>query len=80
MYDAKLSEITDRPVVWKLSNEGKAIIFFHVRGDTDSRGRHNYQTRVVNSRYCSNHSVDTVRFNNKRYLIDSQIELVEAPY
>lgn len=77
--DAKLSDLTDMPVTWVCDSKGKVTISFHVKGDTDTRGRHYYTKRVVTSRYFSNHSVDTVRYDNKRYLIDSKVELVEAP-
>lgn len=76
MYDEKLSDITESIVIWKKDyNTNKVIISFSVKV-----GDHYYwHERKVTSRQFSNHSVDTIRFNNKRYLIDSQVELVEAP-
>lgn len=78
MYDALLSSITSRIVTWKRGSDGKVMISFAVDGETDSRGRTYWRKRVIQSRYFSNHSVDTVRYNNKRYLIDSRVELLEA--
>lgn len=83
MYDAKLSDITDVPAIWVCDSKGKVTLSFHVRGEVDTRGRHYYTTRVVRSscyrsRPSSNHSVDVVVLNNKRYLIDSQVELLEG--
>lgn len=74
MYDAKLSEITNR-AVWD-DRDGKITLSFPTH--KDENGRQCYAKRVIASRYFSNFSVDTVRYNNKRYLIDSQVELIES--
>lgn len=78
MFDAKLSSITSQPVIWKRNEDGTVEVSFHVDGQVDTRGRKKFVKRFVLSRYFSNHSVDVVHYNYQRYLIDSQIELVEA--
>lgn len=77
MYDAKLSDITNKPVTWRQDSDGKVYLSFNVN-DEMKDNRYVYHERVVSSRYFSNYSVDTVRFNNKRYLIDSPLDAVEA--
>lgn len=77
MYDALLSDITDF-IIW--TQEGSKIIAaFRVKGDDMTLdGRIRYTHRVIRSRYFSNHSVDVVVYQSKRYLIDSKIEIIEG--
>ncbi|AIM51230.1 hypothetical protein phD2B_003 [Lelliottia phage phD2B] len=85
MYDAKLSTIVSR-IVWHKEGD-KTIAAFRVDdAPLGKDGKHKYHRRVIHSRYFSSNSVvtdsvvDVVLFNNKRYLIDSQVEAVEEVY
>ena len=77
MYDAFLSEITNF-IIWTKEGD-KVIAAFRVKGeDWTLDGRIRYTHRVIRSRYFSNHSIDVVVYQGKRYLIDSKIEIIEG--